>query len=172
VSIPPAWWIALTLYFALLTAGLWYRGPLLKGRAVFLLRSLFPNWRFYHRVTHRAILHVRHARPGGEYGPWHAWWPRAPLRWRHLLGNAQGNALLARQTLVEHLSADLQRADDASALAGLTSYRLVARLARELAIAQAAGGPIGRYQFSLRLAAPYGEPTEDTVVLISPDLRP
>jgi hypothetical protein len=176
VSAPLAWWGALGLYFCFLVLGLWYRGPLVQGRAVFLLRSFFPNWRFYHRVTHRAILHVRYATTDGEWGPWQAWWPRSPLAWHRLLGNARGNALLARQTLVEHLSADLQRLDDPQAVARLVSYRLVARFAREralgLAVEQAEAQPVERFQFALRLAPPYGEPTEDTTVLCSPELRP
>ena len=46
-------------YFFLLITALVYRSRIVSGPWFFLLRSFFPNWRFFHRVGAVPVLFVR-----------------------------------------------------------------------------------------------------------------
>ena len=44
-------------YFALLLIGMVRRGREISGPWLFLLRSFFPNWRFYHDIGYQPRLY-------------------------------------------------------------------------------------------------------------------
>ena len=161
--------VAVLLYAAFLVSTLWFRGPVFNGRGLYLLRSFFPNWRFYHRVTHRAVLCTRHRNRAGEWSHWQPGWPRARRRLVTLFHNPAGNLALVEQSLIEHLSADLQEARDAAAVARLPTYRLVSRLARERVATRCLEEPPVAWQFQLCLVPPYDDGLAGTEVLTSPE---
>ena len=110
---------ALLLYFGFLALTLVVGSRVIQGPWLFLLRSFFPNWRFYHRVGQQALLQWR-VRPQAASGPgdskvaqqdWSAWQsvlPRAQRQLSHLLYNPHVNLKLANQNQLDHLVADLR----------------------------------------------------------------
>ena len=157
-------------YFVLLAGALFYGGRALSGPWFFLLRSFFPNWRFYHalgrapRLEHRLFA-------AGEWSDWVRMHPRAPFRPMHLLHNPAVNLALTEQNLVDHLAADVAafEGDDPGTL---TTYRLVERLVRERV--RAAAPEASSFQFRIRSEL-HGVPNEsadddEDVVLVSPGI--
>ena len=160
-------------YFLIVLVSLRRRGREIAGPWWFLLRSFFPNWRFYHDVGHQPRLFLRQRSPDGIWSDWSMYVPRARFRTLDLLHNPVNNLELAQQNLVDHLSADVHSlADDADA-GQLVSYRLVDRLARELLRREpanrAGGASPGTYQFEVRLIPPLAGPTDAIAILTSPE---
>lgn len=154
-------------YFALLAVALVARGRAVSGPWLFLLRSFFPNWRFYHALGRAPRLEYRWT-AGEDWSDWVRMQPRAPFRFANLLHNPAVNLALTEQNLVDHLAADIVECegDDPSAL---VAYRLVERLAREKVAHLAPEA--ARFQFRIRSERP-GETglDDDDVVLLSPGL--
>ncbi|MFM2417848.1 MAG: hypothetical protein RL385_2571 [Pseudomonadota bacterium] len=127
------------------------------------VRVLLPSYRFFEDIAPIPALFVKCvASPADEDDtPYvRALWPAPARRLRQVLWNPEGNLHLAHGSLLERLISELADADitaiaDAEAL---TSYRMVAVLAREEAVRL---GLRGNYlQFKLR----YGDPEEDVLV--------
>lgn len=155
-------------YFAFLLASLTRRGRVISGPWLFLLRSFFPNWRFYHGFGAQPRLFLRSCADDGHWRDWHMHLPRAVFHPAQLFHNARNNLLLANQNLVDHLSFDVQTLTEGHDVRALVTYQMVDSLARELL--QARGEPVARYQFQLRLVPPLQPPTEEMAVLTSPML--
>ncbi len=154
-------------YFAVLATALVARGRSVSGPWLFLLRSFFPNWRFYHALGRAPRLEYRWS-SGEDWSGWVRMHPRAPFRLANLLHNPEVNLALTEQNLVDHLAADIAECegDDPSAL---VSYRLVERLAREKVGSAAPGA--ARFQFRIRSERPGDlRDDEEDVVLLSPGL--
>ncbi len=120
-------------YAALLLLTLVFKGPVLKGPWLFLLRSFFPNWKFFHAVGRVPHLHVR-GFVGGQAPNtgWTDWQPVYPRRARSQLDlflNAKTNLLLSQQNLVDHFWADLVDLPDGADARQLVSFAMVDRLA-------------------------------------------
>jgi len=156
---------ALLLYFGFLALTLVVGSRVIQGPWLFLLRSFFPNWRFYHRVGQQALLQWR-VRPQAVSGPgdskvaqqdWSAWQsvlPRAQRQLSHLLYNPHVNLKLANQNQLDHLVADLRDINDAGAVTTLVSYQLVQRIAWQ-AVQQAPCASATHWQFRVLLLPPY-----------------
>ena len=160
--------LLLAAYFVFLVASLRRRGRVISGPWLFLLRSFFPNWRFYHGFGAQPRLFFRCSAGDGHWGTWTMFMPRAPFRLAELVHTHRNNLLLANQNLVDHLSFDVQTLADGRDVRTLVTYQMVERLARELIAAR--GEACAQYQFQLRLVPPLQEPTEDMVLLTSPML--
>jgi hypothetical protein len=158
-------------YFAFLFATLILRSRTIAGPWLFLLRSFFPNWRFYHRVGHLRLLYVRVAGADGLWQSWQLMTPRAKRRPLQLIHNPDINLALANQNLVEHLTTDILDMQEEQKVQEFVTYQLVLRLVRHLLQAEAAQHPISQYQFQIRLVPPFEAATEDTALLTSPPLR-
>ena len=157
-------------YFMFLIASLIWRGKAVSGPWWFLLRSFFPNWRFYHGAGHQPRLFWRIANLEGAWSEWTLFMPRARLSWMSLFHNPRGNLTLAEQNLVDHLSADLAALPDHAEVRHLVTYQMVQRLARWLIICE--GASPSHYQFQLRrLPALETMPGEEDALLTSPVLR-
>lgn len=155
-------------YFVLLLVGMVRRGREISGPWLFLLRSFFPNWRFYHDIGYQPRLYWRHADDDAPWSDWTLFMPRAAFRVRDLFHNADNNLALARQNLVDHLSADVQGLPDDGDARTLVTYRLVDRLVREQL--QSRSLSVARYQFQVRLL-PATQASDDIVnLLTSPEL--
>ncbi len=157
-------------YFLFLALSLTRRGKVFSGPWWFLLRSFFPNWRFYHGAGNQPRLLWRTASTQGDWSGWTLFMPRAPLSWTSLFHNARNNLTLAEQNLVDHLSADLAVLPDDGDVRQLVTYQMVQRLARWLI--ECEGLSPAKYQFQLRLVPAMAElPDEDDAVLTSPALE-
>ncbi len=167
--------LLIAAYFVFLFASLKRRGRVISGPWLFLLRSFFPNWRFYHgfgaqprlffRTLDAAAGHAE-AEPAAPDGGWTMFIPRAGFHPAQLFHNARNNLLLANQNLVDHLSFDVQTLADGQDVRELVTYQMVDRLARELLAHQ--GLPCTHYQFQLRLVPPMTAPNEEMAILTSP----
>ena len=153
-------------YFAFVLASLVRRGKTFSGPWLFLLRSFFPNWRFYHGFGVQPRLFLRTAETDGPWSDWQMFLPRADFRTANLLHNPRNNLELANQNLVDHLSFDIQTLPDDGDVRQLVTYRMVSLLARELLARQ--GTVPARWQFQLRLVPPLQAPTDDMTLLLSP----
>lgn len=156
-------------YFVFLLASLVRRGRVISGPWLFLLRSFFPNWRFYHGPGNQPRLFYRSTQQEGEWSAWQMFMPRAQFQLRDCLHNPRNNLTLANQNLVDHLSADIAAMPEDGDVRDLVTYQLVQRLARWL-IAREGRSPL-KYQFQLRLVPPFSPSAdEDQSVLTSPAL--
>ena len=155
--------LLIAAYFVFLLASLLRRGKVISGPWLFLLRSFFPNWRFYHGLGFQPRLFVRIMNDTGQWQPWHMFMPRAAFHLGDLLHNPQNNLMLAHQNLVDHLSADVQTLPDEGDVRGLVTYQLVERLVRSLLQPDAL-----QFQFQLRLVPPGAEADESMAVVTSP----
>ena len=156
-------------YFAFVLGSLVLRGREISGPWLYLLRSFFPNWRFYHGFGHQPRLFVRTQDDEGQWSDWQMFIPRAPFELANLVHNPRNNLLLAQQNLVDHLAFDIQNLPDGKDARELVSYRMVTRLAREWLRAQ--GRDAQRWQFELRQVPPLQAPTPEMAILISPLLE-
>ena len=104
--------LLIAAYFIFLLASLLRRGKVISGPWLFLLRSFFPNWRFYHGLGHQPRLFVRILDSTGQWQSWEMFMPRAPFHLGDLFHNPRNNLALANQNLVDHLSADVQALPD------------------------------------------------------------
>lgn len=156
-------------YFLFLLLSLNRRGKVISGPWWFLLRSFFPNWRFYHGAGAQPRLFWRTAGTDGCWSDWTMFIPRARLSWGSLFHNPRNNLTLAEQNLVDHLSADLSALPEDGDVRQLVTYQMVQRLARWLIECEGLS-PVN-YQFQLRLVpAMEAVPDERDAVLTSPAL--
>ena len=155
--------LLIAAYFVFLLASLLRRGKVISGPWLFLLRSFFPNWRFYHGLGYQPRLFVRIMDDTGQWQPWHMFMPRAAFHLGDLFHNPHNNLILAHQNLVDHLSADIQTLPDEGDVRELVTYQLVERLVRSLLQPDAL-----RFQFQLRLVPPGAEADESMAVVTSP----
>ncbi len=155
--------LLIAAYFVFLLASLLRRGKVVSGPWLFLLRSFFPNWRFYHGLGYQPRLFVRIMDDAGQWQPWQMFIPRATFHLSDLVHNPRNNLTLAHQNLVDHLSADVQTLPDDGDARDLVTYQLVERLVRSLLRVDAR-----QFQFQLRLIPPRTEADESMAVLTSP----
>ena len=115
------------LYLLIVVGILLWRSRALKGPWWFLLRSFFPNWKFYDVVGHLPRVWVRWQDERGAWSEPELWWPRLPFQALRLFHNAEGNLLLARQNLIDHWASDLAGSSVSHPSAVRVSGELVAR---------------------------------------------
>lgn len=155
--------LLMSAYFIFLLASLLRRGKVVAGPWLFLLRSFFPNWRFYHGLGYQPRLFVRVMDDTGEWRLWEMFMPRAAFHLSDLLHNPRNNLMLAHQNLVDHLSADVQTLPDEGDVRDLVTYQLVERLVRSRLRAD-----VVQFQFQLRLIPPGIDAEENMAVVTSP----
>lgn len=158
-------------YFFFLMATLLLRTRTISGPWLFLLRSFFPNWRFYHRVGHLRLLFVRFRDDGDEWQPWQDMTPRAVRNSLQLLHNPDINLALANQNLIEHLTTDILDMQQEQNVQEFVTYQMVMRLVRYLLQQQSMEHTISHFQFQIRLVPPFEKASEDTALLTSPAMR-
>ena len=156
-------------YFVFVFGSLLLRGREVSGPWWYLLRSFFPNWRFYHGFGSQPRLFTRTQQPDGEWSEWQMFMPRAKLSPRDLFHNPRNNLLLANQNLVDHLAFDIQTLPEQQSASELVSYQMVTRLAHSLVTQQ---GLTGRnWQFQVAQVPPLQTPNESMTILLSPELQ-
>ncbi len=164
--------LLLAAYFLFLLISLKRRGQVISGPWLFLLRSFFPNWRFYHGPGNQPRLFWRTQNEHHDWSEWQMFMPRAPFHLSDWLHNPRNNLTLANQNLVDHLSADIAAMPDDGDVRELVTYQMVMQLTRHLINGESLSTQITptHYQFQLRLVPAYVAPDEDMAVLTSPIL--
>ncbi len=117
-----------------------------RSRRLFLLRVLFPSWRFFENIGVNSWLQVRSRASEGEWTEWqNALTP--PLRsWTAILHNPEGNLYFARQSAVEHLVAEAEARPDS--VAESVAFAVVRRIAEE-SVSSGLNSPNGELQFKI-----------------------
>ena len=160
--------LLLWLYLLILVLTLVWRGREITSPWLFLLRSFFPNWRFYHRPGNQPRLFTRCRLDNGRWTPWQMFMPRARIHALDLFHNPKNNLQHATQNLIDHLSADIHALPPSRDARTLVTYRLTERLAYQRATSINAGAAITGYQFEIRALSPMAAPPEETTLLTSP----
>ena len=161
----------LVLYLVLLVLALIGRGQNLSSRWLFLLRGFFPSWRFYDAPGYQPRLFVRALTAEDQWSEWLPFIPRASFRMGDLFFNPENNLRMTEQTLVDHLSHDLQALEDSQSANSLVSYLLAERVARQVALRLVGAHQIHAFQFELRMIASPINNHSDSVILISPIIK-
>jgi len=126
--------VPLWLYFGFLLVALLVGSRSISHPWLFLLRSFFPNWQFYHALGHTPRIYWRTASSNTDESQTSAWRPLLQPHRRqllHLVHNPFVNLTHAQQTLIDQLATDLADRDDAEHMSTWVSYRMVERLVRE-----------------------------------------
>ena len=140
------------LYFGFLLTALLVGSRSISHPWLFLLRSFFPNWQFYHALGHTPRIYWRSVSSNvddSQRSDWHPLLSPHKRQLIHLLHNPLVNLTHAQQTLIDQLANDLADRDDTEHMQTWVSYRMVERLVREKIIAQDAISP--HFQFCLCL---------------------
>ncbi len=164
--------LLIAAYFVFLLISLKRRGKLINGPWLFLLRSFFPNWRFYHGPGDQPRLFWRVQDADRLWTGWYMFIPRARFQWFDWVHNPRNNLTLANQNLIDHLSSDISVMPDDADVRNLLTYQLTQQLTRYLISSSdnEVGAPV-HYQFQLRLVLAYTVPDESMTVLTSPALH-
>ena len=164
--------LLIAAYFLFLLISLKRRGQVISGPWLFLLRSFFPNWRFYHGPGNQPRLFWRIQDENQQWTDWHTFMPRAQFHVSDWFHNPRNNLTLANQNLVDHLSADIIAMPDDGDVRDLVTYHMVMQLTRHLITCESLSTQLTptHYQFQLRLVPAYVPPDEDMAVLTSPTL--
>ena len=101
-------------YFVFLIGGFALHSRTVDHSWLFLLRSFFPKWQFFHSLGQTPRLHYRH-QTADEWSEWRKFTPRARRRPSQLFYNPCVNLALAEQNLVELLVQDLVACADGAA---------------------------------------------------------
>jgi hypothetical protein len=128
--------ILIGFYIFALIISLTIKTPIIKGPWLFLMRSFFPNWKFFHAAGHVPHLYARAADAVSvdgqlQWGEWRWIYPRRNRRWYHIIHNADTNVGLAEQNLVDHFWADLYDLPQGQDPRPLVTYELVTRLVNQ-----------------------------------------
>lgn len=117
-------------YFLVLALTLIYKTPIVRGPWLFLLRSFFPNWKFFHAVGYVPHLYARTGSLSQDgtlvWQDWIHLYPRMQQNFWHLFHNPQTNLGLAQQNLIDHFWADLNDSEEGCDPRTFVSYQMVA----------------------------------------------
>lgn len=117
-------------YFLVLALTLIYKTPIIRGPWLFLLRSFFPNWKFFHAVGYVPHLYARAGTQNAKgelvWLDWIHLYPRTTQSFWQLFHNPQTNLGLAQQNLIDHFWADLNDAPEGCDPRTFVSYKMVA----------------------------------------------
>ena len=159
-------------YFLVLALTLIYKTPQIRGPWIFLLRSFFPNWKFFHAVGYVAHLYARAAHVSNEgkltWSEWVHLYPRTAQNFWHLFHNPVTNLGLAQQNLIDHFWADLNEAPEGFDPRNLVSYQMVAHLVEGVMLYKYPDHTQSQFELRMLLDSPT-ETTHTHVMMTSPE---
>ena len=122
----------IAIFFIIAIAFSFAKPKYIPSRALFLLRALFPSWRFFEEITEVPSLFYRIKRNKNEFGPWEECLKKPKRGLSSFFLNADANLLFAYGGLLQHFIHDLESVDekDTEAFMNSVSYRLLTNLAR------------------------------------------
>ena len=156
------------VYLAVLVFVLIRRGNEISSPWLFLLRAFFPSWRFFDAPGYQPRLFVRAQLASDRWTEWVMFIPRATFKFADLFHNPENNLRMTEQTLIDHLSLDIQVLANPEDVKGLVSYLLVEKLACQFILRQIKGDQIKAYQFELRMLPGLQTDQADSTILVSP----
>lgn len=171
--------VPLGLYFGFLLAVLILGSRTFSHPSLFLLRSLFPSWQFFHGLGRVPRLYFRYKRSDREPSPdlapsdwsdWTLYFPKQKRSILQILFNPDVNLRLLEQTLIEQLTRDCMDIKSDTEVSNLVSYQTTERLVRNILTP----GERENLLFQFRVMSPeLGQitPNDDDLVLQSPILR-
>jgi hypothetical protein len=161
-------WIVI-LYFLLVISFSVMKTFSIPGKTIHLLRAFFPSWKLFEDSGQVPILFYRVSAIDENFHGWEVCLEKPPRQFRGLFLNAQGNYLLACQSLLQQLISDLQEHEDQNAetFEQTVSYRLTRNLALHEILKHHPAEGI-RYQFKLSTAVSTLPNTTVDDILISP----
>ncbi|MEN9995290.1 MAG: hypothetical protein RL462_66 [Pseudomonadota bacterium] len=161
-------------YFLVLALTLIYKTPIIRGPWLFLLRSFFPNWKFFHAVGYVPHLYARAANLNANGDAiWTEWvhlYPRTRQSLGQLFHNPITNLALAQQNLIDHFWADLNDAPDGCDPRGFVSYQMVAHFVAGVLKAQFPEH--SHHQFELRMLLDNSSETVHSHVMMTSPMEP
>lgn len=118
---------------------------------LFLLRGLFPSWRFFDEVGPQLGLQVRYGPTAGNFGEWTNCIQPISRSSKNIFINPQGNYLHACHNHLSHLSSEIAECDSPELLTNRTAYIITRNLVQfQLAELKLIRPP---YVYQFRLAA-------------------
>ena len=155
-SVSPLFKVALAI--AVFSLVVFLPRKLVGGRRLFLLRVLFPSWRFFESIGVVPSLYVRACDREGLSGEWHLALRPQPRGLSRVIFNPWGNLHFARQSAVEHLVSEAEgelggQGGPQVQIDQTAAYRVVRAISREAvfgglgAVAQAQS--VGQFQFKI-----------------------
>ena len=161
-------------YFLVLGLALIFKTPIVRGPWLFLMRSFFPNWKFFHAVGYVPHLYARAGIQNSEgqleWSDWLHLYPRRPQSFWHLFHNTQTNLGLAQQNLIDHFWADLHDSPEGFDPRQLVTYKMVSHFVDHQL--QAAFPNFSHNQFELRMLLDNTTQTTHTHVMMTSPLEP
>lgn len=156
-------------YFLVLLLALLYKTPIVRGPWLFLLRSFFPNWKFFHAVGYVPHLYARAGKINGDgqlaWSDWLHLYPRRPQSFWHLFHNTQTNLGLAQQNLIDHFWADLNDSPEGFDPRQLVTYKMISHFV-DVKLAEAYP-ECSHKQFELRMLLDNPNQTTHTHVMMT-----
>lgn len=156
-------------YFLVLALTLIYKTPIVRGPWLFLLRSFFPNWKFFHAVGYVPHLYARAAKLNAKgealWTDWVHLYPRSSQSFVQLFHNPTTNLGLAQQNLIDHFWADLNDAPDACDPRSFVTYQMVAHFVSGVLSTQFPAHT--HHQFELRMLKDNTNKTVHTHVMMT-----
>ena len=161
-------------YFLVLGLALIFKTPIVRGPWLFLLRSFFPNWKFFHAVGYVPHLYARAAKKTTEgqleWSDWVHLYPRRPQSFWHLFHNTQTNLGLAQQNLIDHFWADLHDSPEGFDPRQLVTYKMVAHFVDVQLLERYPD--MTHHQFELRMLLDNTTQTTHTHVMMTSPVEP
>lgn len=161
-------------YFLVLALTLIYKSPVVRGPWLFLLRSFFPNWKFFHAVGYVPHLYARAAQVNHEgqltWSEWEHLYPRTEQNFWHLFHNPETNLGLAQQNLIDHFWADLNDAPEGCDPRNFVSYQMAAHLVEAVLLQKYPQHTHSQFELRMLLDSPT-ETTHTHVMMTSPEVH-
>lgn len=124
-----------------------------RSRRLFLLRVLFPSWRFFENIGVNSLLQVRSRASEGRWTEWQNALAHPRRGWGAVFHNPYGNLIFARQSAVEHLVSEAELQSEK--LSDSVAYAVVTKIAEESvqmrwnSDSAAPSAPISEFQFKI-----------------------
>ena len=124
--------LPIVIYFVLILILVLAKRRYFNSRLLQLLRIFFPSWRFFEDIDEPPQLYYRTGTEPNSFTHWRPCIEKIERKWHQLFLNAQGNTVLAYQTLLHQLIDEIAELPDEERkdLEKKVSYQLAKRLAR------------------------------------------
>lgn len=122
--------LLIVIYFLVIIILSMMKSVYLPGRAIYLLRALFPSWKFFEDICDLPVLYYRISYQGQEFGEWQACFDKLKRQPISILYNPEGNFQLACNGLLQQLESDIEELDPAKSdeFAMSVSYQLTKQM--------------------------------------------
>lgn len=123
-------WIALLVYFLVISFLSSLNPVYISVRKIYLFRCLFPSWKFYEDICYVPVLYYRLSEDGESFKDWCPLFDKLERSWKNFFINPEANLRHAYNTLLQQLESDKEEISEErkSELASSVSYLLTKNL--------------------------------------------